>query len=121
MALPIVKLDGLFEAALGIVLAAGAAAGLLGSGDFPHPVGRALVAAAGCGLVLVGAVLWRSAATPGLLRGLAGANLVTAMAAAVWLGAAAGFSRSGSALVGTAAAVLALLGIVQLRAARPRA
>ncbi len=118
MATPVVKLDGLFEAVLGLVLVAGAAGGGLGSADFPRPVGTPLIVGAGCALLLVGAVLWRVRPTPGLLRGLAAGNLATALAALVWLAVANGFSTRGAALMLVTIAALSGLAVAQLLAAR---
>jgi hypothetical protein len=118
MATPVVKLDGLFEAVLGLVLVAGAAAGGLDSTDFPRPVGTPLIVVAGCALLLVGAVLWRVSPTPGFLRGLAAGNLATALAAVVWLTVANGFSTPGSALMLVTMAALSGLAVAQLLAAR---
>ena len=118
MATPVVKLDGLLEAVLGLVLVAGAAAGGLDSTDFPRPVGTPLIVIAGCVLLLAGAVLWRASPTRGFLRGLAAGNLATALAAVVWLTVANGFSTRGSALMLVTAAALGGLAVAQLLAAR---
>ena len=118
MATPVVKLDGVFEAVLGVVLVGGVAAGRLGSGDFPHPVGTPAIVIVGCALVLVGALLWRSSPTTGFLRGLAAGNLATALAAVVWLSAAHGFSTRGSALMLVTVAALIGLAAAQLLSAR---
>jgi hypothetical protein len=117
----IVQADSVFEAALGLVLAGGAAASWLGAGDFPDPVGTPVIVAFGCALLVVGAVLWRLASNPiasGLLRALATANLATAAAAIVWRLVAEGFSRTGSALTLATAVALAGLAAAQLRALR---
>ncbi|HXY83849.1 MAG TPA: hypothetical protein VEH52_00085 [Gaiellaceae bacterium] len=116
----IIRTDGVFEALLGLVLVVGGATGLLDAGDFPTPVGRAVIAATGCVLLLIGVVLWRlaEARVPGpLLRALALANLVTAAAGLVWWIAASGFSTAGSAITLGTTALLALLAAAQLRIA----
>ena len=113
----IVRVDGLFEAALGVVLLSGALTGALGAGDFPAPVGAPLIAAFGIALLGVAVVLWlltRGPVAPRLLRVLAAANLTTAAAAVVWLLAASGFSSAGAALTLATAACLAALGAAQL-------
>jgi hypothetical protein len=113
----IVRVDGLFEAALGVVLLAGALAGALDADDFPAPVGAALVGAFGAALVGVAIVLWLLGGrpvAPRLLRALAAANLATAVAALVWLLAASGFSSAGAGLALATAACLAALGSAQL-------
>jgi hypothetical protein len=114
----ILRVDGLFETALGLVLAAGAATGVLGPADFPTPVGTALVLIFGCALLPVGALLWRlsqGTVASRLLRLLAAANLGTGAAALAWRLAASGFSAAGSVLTISAAGALALLACAQLR------
>jgi hypothetical protein len=101
---------------LGVVLIIGGAAGWLGPGDFPAPVGRPLIVAFGVALLPVGAFLWLRADAP-LLRTLAAANAVTAAAAITWRLAATGFSDTGTALTVATAAALALLASLQLGAA----
>jgi hypothetical protein len=112
----IVRADGIFEAALGLVLVSG----WLGPDDFPGPVGRPLIMAVGIALIAIGALLWRLADTIDL-RTLAFANLGTAAAAIVWRVAASGFSDAGGALVTSIAAGLILLAAAQLKAAGPAA
>ena len=121
----IVLIDGLFEGALGVVLLVGVAAGWLGEGDFPAPVGTRLVAAIGCVLLALGGYLFllqRRQVAAALLRALAIGNLVTACAAVAWRAAASGFSETGSALsLATAAGLVALAAIqLWLSALRPR-
>jgi hypothetical protein len=108
----IVRADGLFEAALGLVLISG----WLGPDDFPGPVGKALIILVGIALIAVGAVLWRLADTIDL-RTLAFANLATAAAAIVWRVAANGFSDEGGAVVVATAAALIVLAAAELSAA----
>jgi hypothetical protein len=112
----VVKADALFEAALGIVLAAGAAIGWLGAGDFPQPVDAAVVAVIGGLLLVLGAVLWRGEIGP---HALAAGNALTAIAGLVWLGLASGFSAAGAALV--AVTVAGLVGLAAAQAATLRA
>jgi hypothetical protein len=112
----VVRADAVFEAALGIVLAAGAAIGWLGAGDFPPPVGPALVAIAGALLLLLGGVLWRGGIG---LRPLAAGNALAAIAGIVWLGLASGFSSPGGALV--AVTVAGLVGLAAAQVATLRA
>lgn len=112
----IVRADGLFETALGLLLVVGAAAGWLGGDDFPAPVDTALIVVVGVALVAIGAVLWRLASGDvprELLRNLAIANSVTAVAAIVWRVAADGFSGAGSALLLLTAGVLLALSSLQ--------
>jgi hypothetical protein len=112
----IVKADAGFEAILGIVLVVAGATGALAAGDFPHPVGRPLLIAAGLALLPVAVYLWR--ADEGSLRVLATGNAVTALLGLVWLGSASGFSPAGAAIAGAATAVLAFLAILQVAASR---
>ena len=117
----IVRVDSIFETALGIVLVAGGAVGLFGPEDFPTPVGTVLVVVFGFALLPVGALLWQLARGPlpqRLLRTLGTANLATAAAAAAWYLAASGFSAAGAALTILTGVALALLSAAQLRAAR---
>jgi len=120
----IVRVDSLFEAALGLVLVAGALTGRLDGADFPAPVGTPLIAVLGCALVAVGLILWLLARRPvpaRLLRALAGANLATAVAAVAWVLLAPGFSTGGAALTLAVAVCLAALATVQFSvAARER-
>jgi len=111
----IVRMDAIFEAVLGLVLLGGVASGRLGAGDFPAPVGRAAVVAAGLALLAVAAVLWRGAVP---LFALAAGNVATAFAVVVWLVVAAGFSSAGALLLAATAAALVCLAAVQLSAAR---
>jgi hypothetical protein len=111
----VVRADAVFEAALGLVLVVGAAAGGLG---FPHPVGRAVIAVVGALLLAVGVVLWRLRIGLALL---AAANVATAVGAVAWLAAANGFSPAAAALVGAAVAGLVALAAAELALIRPPA
>jgi asparagine N-glycosylation enzyme membrane subunit Stt3 len=120
----IVRADGVFEAALGVVLVAGAAAGRLDGGDFPEPVGTTVIVVVGVALIVLGVVLsWLAGGDvpPQLLRNLALGNSVTAVAAIVWRLAAEGFSDAGSAIVLTTAGALLVLAALQVSAATLRA
>jgi len=112
----VMKADALFEAALGIVLAVGAAIGWLGAGDFPHPVTAAVVGIAGGLLVVLGGALWRGRIG---LPVLAAGNALTALGGIVWLLLASGFSGAGGALV--AVTVTGLVGLAVAQAATLRA
>lgn len=102
----IVRADALFEAALGVGLLASALTGALGAADYPHPVGKTIVALVGAILLLAGGVLGRGAVS---LPVLVAANVATAVAAVAWLTAASGFSAAGAGvLVGTAAVLVGL-------------
>ncbi len=117
----IVQADAAFELALGLVLLAGGAAGWLDAGDFPAPVGRPMIVAVGCALLIVGVAIRRLAHGPvpaRLLRTLATANLATAAAALAWRLVAAGFSTAGSAFTLATAIALVVLAAAQLRESR---
>jgi uncharacterized membrane protein len=119
----IVRADGLFETTLGILLVVGAAAGWLNGDDFPAPVGTALIVVVGVALLAIGAGLWRlgNGDVPRqLLRTLAIANSVTAVAAIVWRVAADGFSSAGSAVLLLTAGALLALASLQAGTARRR-
>lgn len=112
----VVRADAVFEAALGVLLVGAAAAGWLGAGDFPHPVGVAVIAAAGGLLLLLGVLLWHGRIG---LSALATGNAVTAIAATAWLALASGFSATGGAIVG--ATVIGLVGLAAVQVATLRA
>jgi hypothetical protein len=117
----IVRTDGVFEIGLGFLLVVVAASGWLDNDDFPAPIGTTAIVVVGGALVAIGAVLLRlaSGAVPQeLLRNLAIANSVTAVAAIVWYAAAEGFSSAGSAIVLAAAGALLALAAAQLSSLR---
>jgi hypothetical protein len=111
----VVKLDAAFEATLAVVLLAGAATGALDAGDFPHPVGVAVIVLVGVVLAVAAFAIWRGRIA---LKLLAAGNAVTAVAAVIWLLAADGFSTAGGWLVCVTAAALAALAAAQLTSAR---
>ena len=111
----VVRADAVFEAALGLTLVLGAASDVIG---FPHPVGRASAVVVGGLLLVLGVVLWR--VRIGLVA-LAAGNVVTAVAAVAWLGAATGFSTGGAALLGAAVAGLVALAAAELAVIRAAA
>ena len=95
----VVKLDAAFEATLAVVLLAGAATGALDAGDFPHPVGIAVIVLVGVLLAVAAFAIWRGRIALKLL-------------------AADGFSTAGGWLVCVTAAALAALAAAQLTSAR---
>ena len=97
------------------MLLIGAAIGILDAGDFPHPVGVAVIVLVGVVLAVATVAIWSGRVA---LRPLAAGNAVTAVAAVVWLVAAGGFSTTGAWLVAVTAAVLAALAAAQLVSAR---
>jgi hypothetical protein len=113
------KADAIVEAALAIVLVAGALVGALGGDDLPSPVNGVVVALVGFALIPVAVVLWRLALAQvpkRTLRLIATANAATALLAAIWLFAADGFSDAGRAVVAATIAALATLAALQFSA-----
>jgi hypothetical protein len=106
----LVRADALFEATLGLVLLVSAAAGALGGGDFPEPVGTALLLVAGCVLLALCGLIWSGRIG---MRALAFGNGVTAIAGLLWLLLAEGWSTAGAVLVGITIAGLAGLAAAQ--------
>jgi hypothetical protein len=102
----LVRLDAVFEVALGLALVLAAATGALDGSDFPRPVGSVLLSAIGVLLVLLGAAIWHGRVGQGAL---ALGNAVSAVAGIVWLAATSGFSEAGTAVVVLAVAGLAVL------------
>src|SRR5690242_5185187 len=90
-----VKADAAFEALLGLGLLVCAAAGILGPGDFPAPVGRPLLLGVAVLLLAIGWAIARGGLAP---RGLALGNAVAAALGVVWLALAPGFSAGGAAI-----------------------
>jgi hypothetical protein len=97
------------------VLLAGAATGALDAGDFPDPVGVAMIVLVGVVLAIAAVAIWRGRVTH---IPLAAGNAVTAAAAVIWLLAADGFSTAGGWLVAVTAAALAALAAAQLASPR---
>jgi hypothetical protein len=106
----LLKIDAVFEGALGFVLLLAAATGTLGSSDFPTPVGQVVLLVVGCALLMLCGLI--SSGRIGL-RALALGNGVTALAGLAWLFGAAGWSNAGAALVAVTVAVLVLLAAAQ--------
>ena len=122
MAALVLKADAVVEGALAVLLAGGAAVGLLSAADFPGPINRVVIAVVGIALVPVAFVLWRlgqrTRVPRASLQMVAAANGATSVVAVAWLLMADGFSASGAAAAGATAALLACLAAVQLTAAR---
>jgi thiol:disulfide interchange protein len=104
-----VRIDAVFEAVLGVTLVVGGATGWLNAEDL---AGVGQVAVVVFGIVLLGAAtfLWRGRVR---LATLALANLVTAVAAFVWLALDSGFSSAGAAIVAMTAIALLCLAAMQ--------
>ena len=56
----LVRIDAVFEAALGIALLVGAATGALDGSDFPRPVGAVVLAIAAVALLGLAVLIWSS-------------------------------------------------------------
>jgi hypothetical protein len=112
----LVRADALFEGALGLVLLLGAATGALDRGDFPAPVGTAVLLIVGWVLLALGGLIWVGRID---LRTLALGNGVTAIAGFLWLLLAEGWSTAGAVLV--ALTVAGLAGLAAAQAATLRA
>jgi hypothetical protein len=113
----LITADAVFEGALGLSLIGAPASGALGGADFPHPVGRVVVLAVGIALVIVAVVIWRGTIS---LRGLAIANVATALAGIVWVAAASGFSAAGATVVAVTIGGLLALAAAQFMSGGPR-
>ena len=107
----VLRADALFEAALGLVLVAGAATEALDTSDFPRPVGRIVLVAVGLVLLVLAYVIWTGLIG---LTALAVGNAVTAVAGLIWLVAGSGFSTAGAVIVAVTVAALAVLAVVQV-------
>ncbi|SRR6266536_1719601 len=106
----LVKLDAVFEAALGAALVVAATTGGLDDSDFPRPVGTALLVVIGLALVFLGVAIWTARVG---LRELALGNAVSALAGVVCLLAVSGFSSAGTVLVAVVVGCLASLAAAQ--------
>jgi hypothetical protein len=115
------RADGVFEAALGLVLVTGPATGLLDSLDLPAADG--IVVAFGALLLPLAVVLWAWAARErpfaGPVGALAAVNGITGAMLAVWILVRADATAvPGAAFVLVVSAVLLGLCVVQLRLRR---
>ena len=115
------RVDGAFEAVLGVALVTGPATGLLDSLDLPAADG--LVVAFWAALLLLAVVLWVWAGRPRPLDGpvwaLAAVNAVTGAGLSAWILVRAGDTPGeGVALVLVVAAALLGLALVQFRLTR---
>jgi hypothetical protein len=116
----LLRIDGAFEAALGLLLIASLATGLSSTLDLPAPAGRPVVAIVGILLVPLLPVLWRASRTPHrpFVLSLAAANGLGAAIFTGWVLIRHGaFHPAGATLAIALAAVLAVLAVLQARAA----
>src|SRR6185312_6894225 len=104
--------DAAFEGLLGLVVLVGAAAGILGPGDFPAPVGRPLLLGVAVLLLALGWAISRGALAP---RALALGNAGSGALGVSWLALASGFSAGGATITAVTAAALLLLAGLQAR------
>jgi hypothetical protein len=112
----LVKIDAVFEAALGIALLLDAATGALDGSDFPRPVGTVVLAIVGLALVVLAVLIWSGRVS---LRALVVCNATSALAGIVWLAAVSGFSTAGTIVV--AVTIAGLAGLAAAQAATLRA
>ena len=112
----LVRIDAVFEAALGIALLVGAATGALDGSDFPRPVGAVVLAIVGVALLVLAVLIWSGRVS---LRALVVCNAVSALAGILWLAAVSGFSTAGTIVV--AVTVAGLAGLAAAQAATLRA
>jgi hypothetical protein len=113
----LVRVDALFEGALGVVLLVGAATGALDGDDFPAPVGTTLLLVAGWVLLTLCGLIWAGRIG---MRPLAIGNGVAAVAGFLWLILAEGWSTVGVVLL-VAITVAGLAGLAAAQAATLRA
>jgi len=106
----LLKVDALFEGALGLVLLLGAATSVLDESDFPSPVGRALLLIVGWVLLTLCGLIWSGRLG---LRALALGNGVSAAAGLLWLLLAEGWSTTGAVLVAITVVGLGVLAAAQ--------
>jgi hypothetical protein len=106
----LVRIDALFEGALGLVLLLCGATGVLDASDFPAPVGTVVLLLVGWALLTLCGLIWAGKIG---LRELAIGNALAAVAGLVWLLAADGWSTAGATAVGITAAALAILAAAQ--------
>ena len=106
----LVRIDAVFEAALGIALLVCAATGALDGSDFPRPVGTVVLAIVGVALLVLAVLIWSGRVS---LRALVVCNAVSAVAGILWLAAVSGFSTAGTIVVAMTVAVLAGLAAAQ--------
>ena len=115
--------DGVFELALGVLLASAPLTGLLDAFGLPAPAWPPVVVGFGLVLLPVGAGLVALSGrwTEDLVRTLGLVNGAGALLFAIWLvWAWAGFAPPGRLLTGVVAVALAVLAVVELAAVRRR-
>ena len=112
----LVRIDAVFEAALGIALLVGAATGTLDGSDFPRPVGTVVLVIVGAALLLLAVLIWCGRVS---LRALVVCNAASALAGIVCLATVSGFSTAGTIVV--AVTVAGLAGLAAAQAATLRA
>lgn len=119
----LLRLDGTFEIALGLLLATSPLTGFHAARNLPAPATTPLVVGFGVLLVPVGIALWGASRGRGpgrsAIQGLALVNGAGAAIFALWvLLARASFPRDAATMVLLTAVVLAILAVLQARLAR---
>lgn len=115
----LLRIDGGFEAVLGVLLILSPATGLYTALDLPTPATQPVVVVVGLLLVPLLPVLWLASRAPRrrMLLALAGANGAGALVFLLWvLIWHAAFHPAGAAFVSIVAAILALLAMLEARA-----
>jgi hypothetical protein len=130
----LLRLDGIFEGALGLLLLLSPATGLYTALALPGPASRPVVVAIGVLLLPLLPILWRAARAPqrAFVLALAGANGAGALLFVLWVvldragfpaagagfpAAGAGFPAAGAGFLLGVAAILAALAALEARAA----
>lgn len=117
----VLRIDGLFEALIGVLLLTSPVTGLFDAIRLPSPAVEPVVVVAGLPLLPLLPVLWRASRTPKrqALVTLAAANGLSAIVFCLWVAVwHSAFSAAGAAFVLTVAGALAILAIVQGTLAR---
>jgi hypothetical protein len=116
----LLRVDGGFEALLGVLLLLSPATGLYSALDLPHPATQPVVVIVGLLLVPLLPALWLASRAPRrpMMLVLAGANGAGALVLLLWvLIWHVAFHPVGAAFVAVVAGILAVLAMLQTRAA----
>jgi hypothetical protein len=117
----LLRIDGVFEAVLGVFLIGSAVGGGWPALELPVPATRPVMVGVGLLLLPVLPVLWLAsrAPRPRMVRLLAAANGVGALLFGLWVVVWHGaFNPAGTALILSVAGILATLAALQARGAR---
>ena len=116
----LLRIDGVFEALLGALLALSPATGLYTALNLPNPASKPVVIGVGLLLLPLLPILWLASRAPQrkLVLALAGANGGGSLVFALWVLLRNGaFNPAGAAFVLIVAIILAVLATMQARAA----